>query len=575
MRLPWTIWRYTLLDLWRLLLLTTAILVAVISFAATVRYIADGRLGPVETVKFMFLAMPPMLLYALPFAAGFAATLAYHRMSEDNELRAAAASGISHRALLVPALVTGLVLVVVLTAMSGWVIPGFLRKMERLITRDAAKLVVATIESGRPLEHGLVKIHADKVRPLSPPPSAGATEALLLTGVFAIVTESNGEIVREVSANQAVVEFFPGSGGTGEGGEGGATNIHLTLAEGSYFDRAASEGAMVSVEPKMVQFFWAVPGVFDDNPKYLTTQELRELPKDPDRLNIIRSRKQTLAVHMAERETMAELRGALGAQGSARLHRQSGETMVVRAGGVAWNDQKRRYELLEREEGRGIEVEVYPAGPGGKPAAVPDLARGTRLTAARGGLKCSLGEDRARTLTMTLELEDVTARAAGQERGGGAQKSMRLEKLTSAEDPLPRLLEKSSSELLAEADRRAGVGAGGAGDEFLVNPARDLRKRLAKLGREVVGHRNERMAMSWACLVMVLTGALTAMRLGTSMPLAVYLWSFFPALLAVLTISAGQQITRQMGLGGLGVLWGGVAVLAWYAGAAFWVVRRH
>src|SRR6185295_10462720 len=93
-RLPWTIWKHTTLEMWKLLLLTAAVLVTVISFAATVRLTAEGRLGPLDTIKYMFLAMPPMLQYALPFASGFGATLAYHRMSQDNELTAAAGSGI-------------------------------------------------------------------------------------------------------------------------------------------------------------------------------------------------------------------------------------------------------------------------------------------------------------------------------------------------------------------------------------------------------------------------------------------------------------------------------------------------
>src|SRR5688500_9453843 len=96
---PLTIWRYTAIELGRLVLLTTSVLVVVIVFAAAVRYTAAGKLGPLETLRFMGLAMVPMLQYALPFAAGFGATLAYHRIAQDNELKAAAASGLSHRAL--------------------------------------------------------------------------------------------------------------------------------------------------------------------------------------------------------------------------------------------------------------------------------------------------------------------------------------------------------------------------------------------------------------------------------------------------------------------------------------------
>ncbi|QYU70390.1 hypothetical protein J4558_09855 [Leptolyngbya sp. 15MV] len=60
-RLPWTIWRYLLAELWRLLLLSTAILVLVISFAATAKPLMDGKLSAWTALKFMLYAVPPML----------------------------------------------------------------------------------------------------------------------------------------------------------------------------------------------------------------------------------------------------------------------------------------------------------------------------------------------------------------------------------------------------------------------------------------------------------------------------------------------------------------------------------
>ena len=43
----------------------------------------------------------------------------------------------------------------------------------------------------------------------------------------------------------------------------------------------------------------------------------------------------------------------------------------------------------------------------------------------------------------------------------------------------------------------------------------------------------------------------------------------------MITIAAGQQVTRQVGMGGLSVLWAGVVLLAAYAVGAFMVVRKH
>ena len=111
-RLPITIWRLITQELWKLLLLTTGVLVTVISFAVTIGPLSDGELSPLDAIRFMLFALVPMLGYALPFAAGFATTLVFHRMSQDNELLATHAGGVSHRKVLVPAVLTGVVLAV-------------------------------------------------------------------------------------------------------------------------------------------------------------------------------------------------------------------------------------------------------------------------------------------------------------------------------------------------------------------------------------------------------------------------------------------------------------------------------
>ncbi|MFN7022309.1 MAG: hypothetical protein ACK4WH_13405, partial [Phycisphaerales bacterium] len=95
------------------------------------------------------------------------------------------------------------------------------------------------------------------------------------------------------------------------------------------------------------------------------------------------------------------------------------------------------------------------------------------------------------------------------------------------------------------------------------------------LMREVLSKQQERLAMSAACLVMVLIGATMALRLRDSLPLAVYMWAFFPALATVICISAGQRMTHGSGLVGLPLLWAGVAALGVYGVFEFVKLVRH
>lgn len=576
MRLPWTIWLHVLSELWRLLLITTSVLVLVTSFAITLRYTSEGKLGPLDTLRFMGLAAVPMLQYVLPFAAGFAATLAYHRMTQDNELTAAKASGVSHRALLVPALSTGLLLAVVLALLNGIAIPRFLRAMEQMIAQDAAKMVANTIEAGEPLEIGHEHIYADQVYHLSPEPAPGDSaspyEVLLLTGILAIETGARGEVTSDMTASQAIAGFFAMREGDNAHGHdaGGLTMLSLDLKNPSGLGRLNRGNAGT------VHRYIPIQGVFNDNPKYLTNRELRELPQHPESLNVIDARRRILAVRLAEADTAATINRTLRASGSISMEDEAGRTFDLRAAGL--RGPKPRWELVPPASGKPIEVEVFSLGPDGR----TDPAARIHFDCKTAGLKSGLVNDsaapNAKRVTLTLELEEVSSHAREGDPAGERLKKI-YGGLSLKPDPLAELIDRTPAQLLAESDRRLAPGPRRPASEsergYISEPARDLRERLAKLGREVVSKLHERAAMAVACLVMVLTGALTAMRLAGSLPLTVYLWSFFPALACVITVSAGQNVAIQLGTGGLILLWGGVVALSAYAAGAFWLVRKH
>ena len=85
--MPLRLYRYILFEMIRVILITTGVLVTVIAFGAVIKPLAgESLLTAGQAVKYVFLAMVPMLQYALPFAAGFGSTLALHRFTGDNEI---------------------------------------------------------------------------------------------------------------------------------------------------------------------------------------------------------------------------------------------------------------------------------------------------------------------------------------------------------------------------------------------------------------------------------------------------------------------------------------------------------
>ena len=116
--------RYIIGDLLRLVVLTAAVLVTVIAFGATIKPLAHDRLlSAGQTMKYIVLAIVPMLQFALPFAAGFAGTLSLHRMTTDNEILAAAIGGVSYRRVLAPVVFIGLALTLIMLMLTQWIVP--------------------------------------------------------------------------------------------------------------------------------------------------------------------------------------------------------------------------------------------------------------------------------------------------------------------------------------------------------------------------------------------------------------------------------------------------------------------
>ncbi|MBX3322306.1 MAG: LptF/LptG family permease [Phycisphaeraceae bacterium] len=567
--MPWTLWRYILRELWRLVLLSTAVLVTVIAFAATVKPLADGKLTPMEALHFMALAIPPMLAFALPFAAGFATTLGYHRLTQDNEFIAARSAGVSHRSFVMPAVMTGLVLAVGLMLLNEQVIPRFLRSMEGMIRRNLIQVMVRTIERGEAAEFADLQIHAERIKRIEPEAGTGVLDQYLMMGVTAVGFDKAGIVETDLSARQAHLWLVPAS-------VAGIDDTDEAVALVRFEDWWIKDRGGLYRQETFTLAPVRIPNPFEDDPKFLTFGELRSLSRVPEGMNWIESQRLEVARRIAAREALAMVLESLRNQGEARFDDDQGRSIVVHAPGLIGGGWK----LMPSERTGRIEVEVYHPGPGGE-------RRGggvDRLSVLAGELMTESPEsDPTRpvdstALRFTLRLEGVVLRsAAGLDLADDEGETERVERvfrgLNSPRDTLARLRPMRAREVIAEA--RTAEARFGSGVEAIARAADRLDEQIVKLRREIRSKQHERMAMAASCFVMVLTGAMTALRLRETLPLVVYLWSFFPALVTVILINTGQQVTHRMGVIGLPVMWAGVAGLCVYTFVAYRRVCRH
>ncbi|MCA9288808.1 MAG: LptF/LptG family permease [Phycisphaerales bacterium] len=547
MRLPWTLWLSMSIELWRLVLLTTAVLVTVIAFALSIKPLASGDLGPVDAVRFMLWAMPPMLTYALPFASCFGATLAYHRMVQDRELLAAHAGGVSHLTLIAPALAAGVVLAAVLGGLNAQIIPRFVRTMQEMVADDLARVIVNQVEAGQAVERREIILSAQTARLLNPEEMEGATARLWLTGVVAMPLDDQRRPSQEVFADSAQVWILPGSRDPELGEIPGQVLIQVSSGQGF-----TSDGTEMAVASQTRAF--PLPNAFRDDPAFLTSGELDALRGEPEQMNFIDWRRIDLAYHLASREVLRTLAEQLRAGGSVRLERE-GETVVIKAAGLREREGSRFF-LRPDEAAMGVVIDVRRVGEDG-------LARLDTYKARRAFVEVNLGANwRARELSLDLTLIDFAPMGLGTTAPDGrpvaTQSESRWTGLRIASSPERDYLALGSHELLERSDEWQSRTPA---DPELAGVTGALRWRLAQLDREVLGTRHLRLAMAAACLVMVVGGSIASMRLQGAQALVIYCWAFFPAIAAIVTVSAGKEMVHRGGVEWLVLLWGGVAAI--------------
>jgi hypothetical protein len=102
-----------------------------------------------------------------------------------------------------------------------------------------------------------------------------------------------------------------------------------------------------------------------------------------------------------------------------------------------------------------------------------------------------------------------------------------------------------------------------------------LDEGVSQLLRDVTAKQHERWAFAVSCFIMTLTGAVMALRYAQRLPLTVYLWTFFPAIVCLVTISGGQQTARSNPMAGLALMWSGVVALGLYTFVSYRRLARH
>ena len=328
--MPWTLYRHVLKDLLRLLVLTSAVLIVLMSVAAAVPYIADGLLGPVSMAKFIGYMCPTMLSLALPFAGAFVGTLIFNRMVTDNEVLICRACGLNYMLILLPVGFLGAALMAGMFYMSNWLIPDFYERAEHTLEKDIVSLVVRRVQNGEPLEYDDLLIYADAAAEGEPPPMATRDgvepkRVIALRGVVVAKINEEGRLTEYGTAKRADMLLYHTEDDS---------LVMLRLVNARYFGNEDTGGQGTMAELPLGPFELENP--YRQRLRFFSWGELSELKRKPERDRRVKRAKKRLVRALAREQTVATMEQRLG-RGSGKLTLLGtvrGERFVIRAPNV-------------------------------------------------------------------------------------------------------------------------------------------------------------------------------------------------------------------------------------------------
>ncbi|MEE9404684.1 MAG: LptF/LptG family permease [Algisphaera sp.] len=553
--MPWTLYRYILSELLKLLGLTTVVMVVVMSFAAAFQPMSDGLLTPAMFVKFVIFTAPTVLGLALPFAGAFASTLTFLRLSNDNEVTACLASGISYRRLLAPVLGLGLVLTVCLLLLANHVVPRFFKMAERTATRDVVGLMAGQLANHEPFvargansggKQSFV-IYADQTIQHPPPVLQNTplplTQLVELRGVAVGEVNEENEITHDTTAERAQLMVF-------EDDRTMDAWIKLRLDDVTRHDI----GYVKSLRTRMIR----VPSQFADDPSFFSSAQLAGLQKQPEHYDRVRKKMDGLAAALATES----VRNALAVTRERAVLEGVLEARYVLQASTVENDGSGALQL-----GGGVKVSYFATGDTSGP---PDRL----YIAPRAEVHVSTNRfDPEPAIDLTLF--EVTVHGSEEDDAPAVgEASLTLRELSWPSKIVSNdLANQDVSQLLAKAAEPTFTASAG-----VMGGVDALQGAVKKLKRSIVAERNRRAASSVSCALLILVGAVLSIHLRGQTPLTVYFWSFLLAIVTLIVVSTGVNITRGTDTPlavGLGVLWSGNAMLTGVIAVLYFKIVRH
>lgn len=520
--LLWYIFR----EMGKTFLLTSIGLTLLLSLGGGVTNLLKGEgLGTIEVLRVLTFVVPGAFTLSLPVAGLFSAAMAYGRLTADNEINACRAGGINVHLLLVPVLTLGLVIAAVTFWFSNYLIPEYVKDLNRLVGKNAFRIVMRELVTRGTFEFRGNVIHVDRIDSVQSDDSdpEGTTQRFYaLGGAF---MELKGDRPVRVATTEGLVAEFDKAGAR--------PRIRATLSNVLGFDLEKNQFYEAEEQPfGPVQ----IPAIgMSLKPKWMNLRELRhyrrqpgELPAIRDTLHGLRSllRRYLFFVWFTERLQSDEKMARIG---------DDQTWYEVRAEKISTDRLTARPRLLRP---RIIEH-------------TPDRTR--EISAELGTVDADVSPIETVPLA-SIKLEGSISII------DSTDPSQTIHKATVALPGVPvpaQILDEEHSytdELLLDQDRELALGNQIA--NVRTGLLADLRREVLRMGSVL----HSRSAFSLSVLPTMILGACLGIVFRGGHVMTAFGISFAPALFVIATIAMGKQVSEHPHtvILGIGIIWGAV-----------------
>lgn len=503
----------------------------VMTIFAVIEPLRKRGLASGQVASLFAYTLPMMLSLTVPIAALFAATIVYGRFSQDNELTACRASGISTISLLKPALVLGVIAMLISMVLSNFVAP----KMAELVARSvkdnllgiaARQLRTRNYIKPRRSSRGRTQIvHADAV--------IQRGDRLILFGVVA--AEGKDPLhLRVMAAPKAYAQFTMGDK---------KTHIAVFLRNPVVMQR----GGKRIIREKGQPFLLPVSNRAQEKPSWYNWNKLLRTRSKPEVNSEIRGIMNAMRREMNHDVFHGDVALVLGSARPYDKLRDSQNVYVIRAAKVerATNGSVILASAL-KADGTRIPVEV----------TVLRNGRTHQVAAADSGLVWAKPHSLSGESLVAIELTGSVQVVNFSE---GQRDTNRPPKWEVGRLAIPPDILERGSKVMPE-DMIEGKGVLGRGLALLPK----LKIRIAKLQAKIRAEIHSRVAFGLSCFLLVGIGAALGLIFRGGQVISAFAISVVPGSIAIVMIIMGKKMVTNPDVSqtqGIAVIWGGITAL--------------